>query len=583
MNNKKKFYFMLLFFNFIMLFSIVFNKSIPNHKILFEYKNNNNFIVSENYSKDYEYTNDNVEYTMQLKFNYIDCNFNSKTECKKYFTTNNKKIVNDLNLNKYLYYCSEYTPYVFLKFNKDENFFDIYNIASIVSQSDYVDNIRISESDVYNFKLDDLDNESKPSFDIVDSSDGYGNYENYPSGTSCKGQNIKIGLLDTGIFDTNNENFKDIHVETVYDKYTSDSETNHPTKVASVLGGKYGYASKSSIYYVDVNSDCSYTGIEKLIDKGCSIINMSIALSSCENNGEYDTGLEGYLDYIYTTTKVIMVAASGNTLNKEGSGGYVTFPSLCANVISVGSVDNKYTPSVFSSYKVKNNVDSNPFVVAVGTERYIEGFGNCSGTSFAAPAVTGAIAMYFSKYGVKELPLVMSMIAATSNSNCINTTSQTINLANSSIICTNNKKSNGLYERTGVGIIDITKIIGYTNSSLSNQTVFQNNNLVSLKQIYLNADENLKAAISWQRNATLTINKVLWIEKSRTYSSNDLADVDLYLYDENGIIAKSISSQSNIELLTFKASHSGYYTIKAKSIKNYSDLVNINYSYYIYL
>lgn len=85
--------------------------------------------------------------------------------------------------------------------------------------------------------------------------------------------------------------------------------------MASVLGGWYGYAPKAEIYYVDVNSDCGYTGIEKLIDVGYSIINMSISLNSCYNNGEYDTGLEGYLDYIYISTKVIMVAAAGNTLN----------------------------------------------------------------------------------------------------------------------------------------------------------------------------------------------------------------------------------------------------------------------------
>jgi len=79
---------------------------------------------------------------------------------------------------------------------------------------------------------------------------------------------------------------------------------------------------------------------------------------------------------------------------------------LCANVISVGSVTNDSIPepSAFSSYKTKNNINSDPNLVAVGTQRNVGDFGLKNGTSYSAPAVAGAIALYFERYGVQELP-----------------------------------------------------------------------------------------------------------------------------------------------------------------------------------
>ena len=204
---------------------------------------------------------------------------------------------------------SEYTPFIFITANKPVLLSEVYDYALELANNDFVYNIRISPSSLYELHIDDPDtteanvnndnNASRSSTDLR-----IANYDNFPSGTPYKGAGIKIGILDTGIFNPSHSNFSEITAEIVYDTYTANDSTagNHPTKVASVLGGKFGYASASNLYYVDVNAENGYIGIERLINKGCHIINMSISNTQSAQTGEYDTGLEAYLDFTYKET-----------------------------------------------------------------------------------------------------------------------------------------------------------------------------------------------------------------------------------------------------------------------------------------
>ncbi len=105
---------------------------------------------------------------------------------------------------------------------------------------------------------------------------------------------------------------------------------------------------------------------------------------------------------------------------------------------------------------------------------------------------------------------------------------------------------------------------------------------VVLKDIYLTAGQTVQIAVAWQRNATLDIDKFLWWETGRTYSSDTLADFDIYLYDKNGSwMNSSTESLSNVEIITFTASTDGYYYLNLKPYSNYEDTHNINYAYVI--
>ena len=499
---------------------------------------------------------------------------------------------------------SEYTPYIFLNRIDEGTVDDVYVDALDIAKNDNVSVVRIYPSDIYDLDIDSLEipeefnegdlekvTEAEQTATASSTDMRVDDNENFPSGTPYTGEGIKIGLLDTGIFDASHFNFSDITKEVVYDTYTannSEDSAQHPTWVASVLGGKSGYASKASIYYVDVNSETGYIGIERLISKGCHIVNMSISANSCNNNGEYDTGLEGYLDYIYNSTKIIMVASASNNLNKVGTGGFVALPALCANVISVGSVTYAAVPvpSEFSSYKIKNDVASNPNLVAVGTDRNVGGFGNLSGTSFSAPAVTGAIALYFEKYGVYELPEVLSVLLATADRD-VNTATQSVRMyqLNSSneyvptgtfTTHTNNLKSNGLRERTGAGVLDVTYLLMCNTFLCNSSMTFTSSNYVTIGNVYIGAGRTAQIALAWERAATRTVEGALWWQ-TETYSSDPLADFDLYLFDSDGSsVGIGWSSSSNVEIIDFTAPTAGFYTVKIKPQSNYTGTHNIN-------
>ena len=289
-----------------------------------------------------------------------------------------------------------------------------------------------------------------------------------------------------------------------------------------------------------------------------------------------------------------MVASASNNLDIEGTGGYVALPALCANVISVGSVDASGVPSDFSSYKTKNDVYSNPNIVAVGQHRLVDGFGGKTGTSFSAPAVTGAIAMFFEKTGVQDLPAMLAVLSATADDSVVYKGSQNINMLQQNpdsgeyepsgevITCTNNLKSNGSRERTGAGALDVTALMNYSNGFISYGIIYPSSDYYNLRDIYLTSGQTVKISLAWDRNATLTIEKFLWWETGRYYSSDALADFDLYLFERNGAgLDSSSASQTNVEILTYTVSTTGYYTIKLKPYSNYSSTRNIYFAYVV--
>ena len=150
------------------------------------------------------------------------------------------------------------------------------------------------------------------------------------------------------------------------------------------------------------------------------------------------------------------------------------------------------------------------------------------------------------------------------------------------LTCTNTLKTNGSRERTGAGMLDVTALMNYSNTMINYEITFTSNDYVELKQIYLSAGQTVQIALAWQRNATLTIDKFLWWETGRTYSSDTLADLDLHLFNSSGTeVDSSRAAMSNVEIISFTASTSGYYTIKLKPFSNYADTHNINYAYVI--
>ena len=225
--------------------------------------------------------------------------------------------------------------------------------------------------------------------------------------TGLTGKGVKIGILDTGI----NINHPDLHISGGHSFVEGVSSFNddygHGTHVAGIIAaqdneiGIVGVAPEAEIYAVKVlgsngegrQSDV-VAGINWAIEQKLNIINLSI--TSPYGSPLLQTALQKAFDQ-----GIIVVAASGNTLTPLLDNTDVLFPARYPTVIAVGSVNPNLERSTFSYF------GSSLDFVAPGENILSTYFGSgeeyesMSGTSMAAPFVTGIAALY-----KQEFPLL---------------------------------------------------------------------------------------------------------------------------------------------------------------------------------
>ncbi|GAA5416604.1 intracellular serine protease [Paraliobacillus ryukyuensis] len=221
---------------------------------------------------------------------------------------------------------------------------------------------------------------------------------------NTQGEGVTIAILDTGC-DTS-------HVELASQiiggkNFTTDDKANpsiyqdyngHGTHVAGTIAaalndsGVVGVAPKANLLIVKVldhqgsgEYDWIISGIEYAIDQQVDIISMSLG-------GPEDLpALHQVIKKAVVEHDISVVCAAGN----EGDGKEQTrehsYPAFYNEVISVGAIDFNRQSSPFTNSN--NQVD----LVAPGeeiTSTYLNGsYATLSGTSMAAPHVTGALAL----------------------------------------------------------------------------------------------------------------------------------------------------------------------------------------------
>ncbi len=196
--------------------------------------------------------------------------------------------------------------------------------------------------------------------------------------------NIALGDYIERDNDPSDENYHGTHVSGIIA-----AETNNGIGVAGVMWNvrllpvRGGFMTSSGGYLQDDDVSAS---LIYATDMGAKVINMSWG------DQNYSPIIADACQYAYDHG-VILVASSGND-----PGPIVSYPARLSNVISVGSVDRYKMLSSFSSY------GSDLDVVAPGSqimstydpESENGGYQEQSGTSMAAPHVTGIIGLLLS-------------------------------------------------------------------------------------------------------------------------------------------------------------------------------------------
>jgi hypothetical protein len=219
------------------------------------------------------------------------------------------------------------------------------------------------------------------------------------------GKGVKVAILDTGI-----TSHPDLRISGGISKvqYTTSfaDDNGHGTHIAGIVGalrnnvGMVGVAPDIQLYAVKVldHSGQGYlsdvlSGIDWAISNSMNIINVSLGTTE-------DSQLLHDIVNKAHQKGIIVVGASGNSGNNEGTGDNINYPAKYSSVLSVAAVDENLVRAPFSSTGEK--IDFTAPGVNILSTHFEGGYAYGSGTSQAAPHVTGLLALLKQEYPTKS-------------------------------------------------------------------------------------------------------------------------------------------------------------------------------------
>jgi subtilisin family serine protease len=207
------------------------------------------------------------------------------------------------------------------------------------------------------------------------------------------GDPVKVGVIDTGI-DLNHPDLK-ANIKGGYNAINPlksyNDDNGHGTHVAGIIAalnnsiGVVGVGPNIDLYAIKVlnASGSGYLsdvieGLDWAVANGMQVVNMSLGTSQ-DVQSFHDAILRAY------NAGVVIVAAAGN------SGGAVSYPAAYPEVIAVSATDQNNQIASFSSRGPE--VDLAAPGVSIYSTYKGQSYATLSGTSMAAPHVTGAAAL----------------------------------------------------------------------------------------------------------------------------------------------------------------------------------------------
>lgn len=227
---------------------------------------------------------------------------------------------------------------------------------------------------------------------------------------NLSGKGIKVGVIDGGKINVDHVEFEG--------RATNDSSndyeyTSHGTHVAGTISAKgikkeaKGFAYQSNVVGFSFYNNYFHYGMQAAADQGIFITNHSYGYSSPIYVGEYSNEAKMSDKLVYNNPYIIAVKSAGN--DRYNTKEYPHYGNIkgfgnARNVITVGSVNQDETISMFSSVGPVKDGRVKPDLVSKGNYLYSTSIGsntsyaNKAGTSMAAPGVTGLLALMQEEY-----------------------------------------------------------------------------------------------------------------------------------------------------------------------------------------
>lgn len=236
--------------------------------------------------------------------------------------------------------------------------------------------------------------------------------------STYSGKGARIAILDTGIDETHPDFIGRITQSRNFVTGASSVQDGdgHGTHVAGTAAGpsvpinggpRYGMAPNAELFIAKVLDDNGkgwfstiFQGIEWALEQGCHVANISIGSGRCQAE-PFDPGDEVVARRCLDAGLILVAAAGNSSARSRNKFCPVEQPAGYPSIMAVGAVDERIGIADFSARQFA--ADAQIDIVAPGVNvhsAYPGGqFERLSGTSMAAPHVSGAIALWYERTG----------------------------------------------------------------------------------------------------------------------------------------------------------------------------------------